>query len=92
MIAEQTALHSPKQTMVTAVWRAPTGRPYFTGIRAGTGRFTRSLTRWARVPVLPYAALWEASLVVPALSQGESLGSDRPTANTFVLTNAWLRG
>ncbi len=92
MIAEQTALHSPKQTLVTAAWRALAGRPYFTGIRAGARRFTRSLTRWARVPVLPYAALWEASLVVNSLSQLESLGSDRATANTFVLTNAWLRG
>jgi hypothetical protein len=92
MIVEQTLLHRPKETVVTAAWRAPIGRPYFTEIRARAGRFTRSLIACARVPVLPYAALWEASVVVSLLNQRESYESDRPTAHTFVLTNAWLRG
>ena len=92
MITEQLALHSPRQTVVTGAWRAPIDRPQLTGIRAVAWHFTRSLTDWARVPVLPYAALWEASVVVSLLNQRESFESDRPTADTFVLTDAWLRG
>jgi len=92
MIAEQTALHSPQQTVVTGAWRAPIDRPHLTGIRAVACQFTRSLTAWARIPVLPYAALWEASLVVTLLNQRESFDSDRPAVDTSVLTDAWLRG
>ena len=92
MIAEQPALHSPKQTVVTGAWRAPIDRPHLTGIRAVACQFTRSLTDWARGPVLPYAALWEASVVVSLLNQRESFDSDRPVGDTSVLIEAWLRG
>jgi len=92
MIAEQTTLHSPKQKVVTGTWRAPIDRPQLTGIRAVACQFTRSLTEWARVPVLPYAALWEASVIVRLLNQRESFESDRPTADTSVLIDAWLTG
>ena len=92
MIVEQTLLHSPKQTVVTGAWQAPIDRPHLTGIRAVACHFTRSLTEWARVPALPYAALWEASVIVSLLIQRESFESDRPTADTSVLTDAWLRG
>jgi hypothetical protein len=92
MIVEQTLLHSPKQTLVTGAWHAPMERSQLTAIRAVACHFTRSLTEWARVPALPYAALWEASVIVSLLIQRESFGSDRPTADTSVLTDAWLRG
>ena len=91
MIAEQTALHSPKQTVVTGTWRAPFDRPHLTGIRVVAREFTRSMTV-ARVPVLPFAALWEASVVVSLLNQRESFDSDPPDVDTSVLTDAWLRG
>jgi hypothetical protein len=92
MIVEQTLLHSPKQTSVIGAWQARIGRPHVTGIRAVARQFARSLTAWARVPVLRYAALWEASVVVSLLNQRESFESERPDADTFVLNDAWLRG
>ena len=92
MSAEQIARHSPRQTVVTAAWRAPIGRPHLTGIRAVACHFARSLTQWARVPVLPYAALWEASVVVSLLDQRESFESGLPAVDTSVLSEAWLRG
>jgi hypothetical protein len=91
MIAERTALHSPKQTAVTGAWRAPIDLAHLTGIRAVAYHFTRSLTAWARVPVLPYAALWEASVVVSLLNPCESFESDRPAVDTSVLTYAGPR-
>lgn len=92
MIVEQTLLRSPKQTVVTDAWHARIARPQLTGIRAMACQFTRSLTEWARVPALPYAALWEASVIVSVLIQRESFGSHRPTADRSVLTDAWLCG
>jgi hypothetical protein len=91
MIIERTLPHSPKQTVVTGAWHAPTDRPHVTGIGRVACHFTRSLTQWARVPVLPYAALWEASVVVSLLNERESFESDRATPDKSVLTDAWLR-
>jgi len=92
MIVEETLLHSPKQTSVIGAWQARIGRPHLTGIRAVACHFTRSLTAWARVPVLPYAALWEASVVVNLLNQRESFESDRSSGDRSLPTDAWLRG
>jgi hypothetical protein len=57
MIAEQTSLGSLKQTVVTGALHAPIDLPHLTGIRAVACHFTRSLTQWARVPVLPNVTL-----------------------------------
>jgi len=93
MVAKQTALNSPKQSVVTgAAWHAPIAGRHITRIRVVACQFARSVTAWARVPVLPYAALWEASVVVSLLNQRESFESDRPGADTSVKTDAWLRG
>ena len=92
MIAEQTALRSGERAVMTGDRRAPIDRPHLTGIRAVAWQFTRWLTAWARVPVLPYAVLWEGSVVVSLLNQRESFQSDRPAVDTSVLTDAWLRG
>ena len=91
MIAEQLALHRPRQIAVRGASRATIDRAHLAGIRAVACHITRSLTDWARVPVLPHAALWEASVVVSLLNRRESFEPDRPAADPFVLTDAWPR-
>jgi hypothetical protein len=92
MIVEETLLHSPRQTVMTGAWRATIDRADVTEIRAVVCHFTRSLTEWARVPALPYAALWEASMVVSLMNQRASFDFDRSTADTSILSDAWVRG
>jgi hypothetical protein len=82
MIAEQLAPHSPRQILMSGASRAPIDRAHSAGIRAVAYHFTRSLTDWARVPVLPSATLWEAAVVVSLLNQQASFEPERSTADT----------
>jgi hypothetical protein len=92
MIVEDTLVHSPKQSVVTGASYTTINRPHVCGIRAVACRFTRSLAEWARLPALPYAALWEATAIVTLLHHRESFEPDRPIADMRVLSDAWLRG
>jgi hypothetical protein len=55
-------------------------------------RAGRALRGWARVPILPYATLWEASMVATLLATGELFEPDRYAAQAPFLMDTWPHG
>jgi hypothetical protein len=51
-----------------------------------------ALCGWAKVPVLPYAALWEASVITSLLTGHGLFEPDGFATETPFLTNSWPRG
>ena len=89
MIAEQTAVNARTQNLVV---NALINRQWLDAIGAGSGRLTRMLGAWLNVAALPYATLWEASLVANLVNDGTRYEAD-PDANDLpLLTNSWLHG
>jgi hypothetical protein len=85
MISEHTARTAPARIALSGTWRAPV-----TG-RAAVYRFTSMLSQWVRIPVLPYAALWEASLVAGQRGDRKTFAPDPPSTGMPCLTDSWLR-
>jgi hypothetical protein len=92
MISEQTVLESPVLPAVTGTLRVPVARRHVTGIGAAINRFSGSVRQWISIPVLPYAALWEASLIAGHLGHRKTLEPDPVSTETPFLTDSWLRG
>jgi hypothetical protein len=92
MISEHTALNTPDQKPFVGTWCSPFSRQRVAGIGACFVRLTRTITAWNRVPALPYAALWEASIMVSLLTERESHTPDPFAAEMPFLSDAWLRG
>jgi hypothetical protein len=92
MISEQSALNTRTRQLSVGTSRYPFSRQRVAGIGASFAQLTRGLTTWARVPALPYAALWEASLMVSLLTEHESQKPDPFATEMPFLTDAWLRG
>ena len=69
------------------------GKRKLAAIGALARKLSVGVTTWIRVPVLPYAALWEASLNVSLLEGKTPVDHghryDRPVSNSIT---AWLRG
>jgi hypothetical protein len=63
MISGQITLQEPGRLVAIRNPGAPIGWQQFVALGCVLRRSAHHLGRWARVPVLPYAALWEASLV-----------------------------
>jgi hypothetical protein len=91
MISEQTALNAPTRTFTTTP-RPVFARAHLDGLATSLGRFTRAVQAWARVPALPYASLWEASVVVDLVSDQQLYEPDPFATESQFLTYAWLRG
>jgi hypothetical protein len=53
---------------------------------------THTLVDWARVPIMPYAPLWEASVVVSLIQEQQSFEPDLYSSETPSLTDSWLHG
>ena len=78
MITDYTAqsLTSAATTTSTAApetWQAPAAARRLTTL---VRMVSSKLASWVKTPALPYAALWEASLVVDALQDRESYEPD----------------
>ena len=89
MIAEQTAVNTRTQNLVV---NALINRQWLDAIGVGFGCLTRMLSASLNVAALPYATLWEASLIAnlvndPTRYEGEPEANDLP-----LLTNSWLHG
>jgi hypothetical protein len=67
-------------------------RPRLIAIGAMAERAIRALRGWATVPVLPYATLWEASMVASLLTSREFFEPDRYGTEAPFLTDSWPRG
>ncbi len=92
MISEQTVLDSRVLPAVTGTLRAPAASLHVAGVGTAVHRFTGMVAQWLRIPVLPYAALWEASLVARQLVDKKTFEPDPFSTETSFLTDLWLRG
>jgi hypothetical protein len=92
MISQQTALNTPTRTFATGTPRPVFARAHFTAIGTSLARLTHALQAWASAPALPYAALWEASVVVDLLGDQNLYEPDPLATERPYLTDAWLRG
>lgn len=89
MIAEQTAVNTRTQNLVV---HAPISCQGVAAIGTGLVRLARTLAAWASVPTLPYAALWEASLVANVVNDRMHYEADPDATDLPLLANSWLRG
>jgi hypothetical protein len=83
MISEQTALQTPTASLVADIWRRPGRHPvrqYLAPIGRSLVSLSRGLQALTRVPALPYAAIWEASVVVDMVS-GQGSHDRDPSRN-----------
>jgi hypothetical protein len=81
MIAELTAFRAATDSVLTPRWRAPIDADLFGAFPSMVRRVGRAMAGWARTPVLPYATLWEASLVVGVVTEPEFCKPQRYITN-----------
>jgi hypothetical protein len=68
------------------------GRRFTTTISAMLHRISASLGDWASIPCLPYAAVWEASLVVAKVNDWKIYEPDPFATELPFLLDSWPRG
>jgi hypothetical protein len=90
MISEHTVLRTP--IVVTHTWRAPNARRAMAVLETVAHSLTHTLVDWARLPIMPYAPLWEASVVVSFIREQPPFEADLYSSETPFLTDPWLRG
>jgi hypothetical protein len=91
MISEQTNQRAPTSMTTAGMW--PTlGQTRLTALGAAVRRLTAAPCSWARLVVLPYATLREASLLVDRLKERECFEPDRYATESPFLTDSWPRG
>ena len=72
MRSHQIAIRNRTDVTMPQAWRVPVARRSATAISAMVNRAGAAVGHWARIPYLPYAVLWEASVLVGALQTSES--------------------
>jgi len=75
MISEHTAPHTPTATLTFGTWHSGITR-HLASIWTSLTGLTSDVEAWASVPALPYAVLWEASVVVGLVDGRELHASD----------------
>jgi len=70
MVSEQTAVITPAVTLVSGSSRLPISC-HLPAIWNPLAQLMGTLKVWARLPTLPYAMLWEASVVVDLVNEPE---------------------
>ena len=93
MITEQTHHRGLETPACIHVPNVTFGQHQLAAIGAMARKLSASVATWIRVPVLPYAALWEASLNVSLLEGTTSVDRrdeyDRTVSHS---ADAWLHG
>ncbi|HEY1297595.1 MAG TPA: hypothetical protein VGJ60_31320 [Chloroflexota bacterium] len=92
MISEQTALPGATRIVTSHTSATPVGRRHLTVLGGVLRRAAINLSNWARVPALPYAALWEASVVAGTLHEPKDFEPDPFATETGFLKDSWPRG
>jgi hypothetical protein len=84
MISDRTAVQTLGRTAIPRTWHTPFGRDWVATIAATTRRVARAVRSFAKVPPLPYAALWEASVLVSLVKAADRDKPDSfPTQTVF---------
>jgi hypothetical protein len=91
MISDQPAIQSLARTAATPMWRVAVGGQPLSAVLAAYRRVGGALRDWVKVPLLPYAALWEATILIDLLKQREYFEPDPYSAETPFLTGSWPR-
>jgi hypothetical protein len=92
MIAEQTVLKTQTPTVMTRTSRAPASRRPLTAMRSSALALSHAVISWIRIGALPYATLWEASLVVDLLAERDIHQPDAFSRQMPSGPDSWLRG
>jgi len=69
MISELTAVLAPTRLPRRDAWCARNAKYQLAAVGVVARRLAGVLGEWAKVPVLPDAALWEASVIASQLSE-----------------------
>jgi len=91
MIADQTAVQRPTSTAAIGTSHASLRKRQLSAIGAKVRRMSAAVSKWAKVPLLPYAALWEASVIVSLLKERDYFEPDRYATEMPWLTDDWPR-
>ena len=89
MMSDQIAVRSRTDLAVPGV---PLGRRSMTTISAMLHRIAASIGDWSSIPCLPYAALWEASVVVDQVNDRKIYEPDPFATELPFLSDSWPRG
>jgi hypothetical protein len=92
MIPTQTALNTSVATQVTGTWQASIVRPLVAGPGAALIQLKQTLRAWVRVPALPYAALWEGSVLANLVDDRKVYEPDPFAGEAPFLGDSWPRG
>ena len=91
MISDQIALQPFSSTAATRTRRTPGGSCRLTAIGAVASRVGGAIRKWAKAPLLPYAMLWEASVLMAILKDRQYFEPDPLAAERPFLSDLWLR-
>ena len=84
MIAHQTTVHTLRQSSTPSTLHFSAGRAWVTPLSTFARRLTGAVVSFAKIPLLPYAALWEGSVVTGLVKGAERNHADaRPTDDGF---------
>lgn len=78
-------------TTTTNGWRTPVNWHPLAGIGVAAHQVAAAVKSWARMAVLPYAALWEASFVVSRFKEEDYFEPDRYATEMPFLKDSWPR-
>jgi len=92
MISEQTALSAATRIETIRSFAAPISRRQLAVAGDILQRAATGLRGWVRIPALPYAALWEASVVAGTLREPKDFEAARSSTETGPIRDSWLRG
>jgi hypothetical protein len=84
MIAHQTTVHTLRQSSTPSTLHFSAGRAWVATLSTFARRMNGAVVSFAKIPPLPYAALWEGSVVTGLLKGAERTTVDaRPTDDGF---------
>jgi hypothetical protein len=91
MITDQTAVQRLSSTAAIGTSHASLRKRQLSAIGAKVRRMSAALSKWVKVPLLPYAPLWEASVIVSLLKERDYFEPDRYATEMPWLTDDWPR-
>jgi hypothetical protein len=91
MMSDQIAARTGKGVAGPSMWRRPVALRHATPISALLHRIACGIGRWARIPCLPYAALWEASFIGGLVHERDTYSPDPFATEMPFLADSWPR-
>jgi hypothetical protein len=83
MAVDRNIVHTPTNSALTLNWRISIDAHLLRACGGTVRRVGHAIAGWTRTPVLPYAAVWEASLVSSLATESEFYQRDRHVTVPF---------